>query len=313
MYDTVKMRLLVEGGRGVNLMEDVPPLLESPVVHHPANGGAYVSGLLGNLHIIVDEHFVRVTRGSLCKWHLGDNLRTLDRKATQEAIEHLTDTLHLPMDEAEITRLDFGTNLIMQHPVSVYLGHLGLLRYYSRVAAAEAGSLYYQGNNRELNFYDKGKEQSSYREIAPEPYRGRNVLRYEMRIKGRVARQFKRVNVTAANLYDRIFFDGVLHRWRDTYRAIQKLNDRIPEFDMIRKKTELYRLGVLLVAEAEGGQQALIGRIKRMQTEGKLTKQEAYSLRQAVNDACKFHPGLTSTSEVIEELNGKVAAAANMY
>ena len=157
------------------------------------------------------------------------------------------------------------------------------------------------------------KEQSSYREIAPEPYRGRNVLRYEMRIKGRVARQFKRVNVTAANLYDRIFFDGVLHRWRDTYRAIQKLNDRIPEFDMIRKKTELYRLGVLLVAEAEGGQQALIGRIKRMQTEGKLTKQEAYSLRQAVNDACKFHPGLTSTSEVIEELNGKVAAAANMY
>lgn len=313
MYDTVGMRLLVEAGRGVNLMKDIPPLLDTSESRHPKNGGTYVNGWLGNLHIIVDEHFVKVTRGSLCKWHLGDNFRTLDRKATQEAVEHLSDALHLPMDESEITRLDFGTNLIMQHPVSVYLGHLGLLRHYSRVDAIEAGSLYYWSKGRVLNFYDKNRERTEARDPVPEPYSGHNVLRYEIRYKGRLARQLGRTDVTAADLYDRTFFDDMLHRWRDTYRAIQKINDRIPEFDMIRKKTDLYRLGVLLVAEAEGGQQALIGRIKRMQAEGKLTKQEAYSLRQAVNDACKPRPGISSTNGAIEELNGKISAAVKMY
>lgn len=313
MYDTVKMRLLVEAGRGIYPLEDIPPLLECPVMHDPVDGGAYVSGRLGNLYITADSHFVKVTRGSLCKWHLGDNLHTLDREATQEAIGHLSDTLHLPMSEAEITRLDFGTNLIMQHPVSEYLGHLGALRHYRRTDATEAGSLYYMGNCRELNFYDKGREQTAAHEPVPELYAGRNVLRYETRITGRVARQLNRVNVTAADLYDRAFFDDMLHRWRDTYRAIQKINDKIPEFDMIKKVSDLYRLGVLLVAEAEGGQQALVGRIKRMQAEGKLTKKQAQDLRQVVNKACTPRPGFTSTSEVIEELNGKVAAAANMY
>ena len=313
MYDTVGMRLLVEEGRGINPLEEVPPLLDSPVMHCPVDGGAYASGWLGNLHITVDAHFVKVTRGSLCKWHLGDNLRTLDRKATQEAIGQLSDTLHLPMDEAEITRLDFGTNLIMQHPVSEYLGHLGALRHYRRTDATEAGSLYYMGNCRELNFYDKHREQKAAHEPVPEPYAGRSVLRYEMRITGRVARQLNRVNVTAADLYDRVFFDDMLHRWRDTYRAIQKINDKIPEFDMIRRKSDLYRLGVLLVAEAEGGKQALIRRIKRMQADGKLTKKQAHDLKDAVDEACKPRPGFTSTSEAIEELDGKVSAAANMY
>ena len=267
MYDTVGMRLLVEEGRGINPLEEVPPLLDSPVMHCPVDGGAYASGWLGNLHITVDAHFVKVTRGSLCKWHLGDNLRTLDRKATQEAIGQLSDTLHLPMDEAEITRLDFGTNLIMQHPVSEYLGHLGALRHYRRTDATEAGSLYYMGNCRELNFYDKHREQTAAHEPVPEPYAGRSVLRYEMRITGRV----------------------------------------------VRRKSDLYRLGVLLVAEAEGGKQALIRRIKRMQADGKLTKKQAHDLKDAVDEAYKPRPGFTSTSEAIEELDGKVSAAANMY
>ena len=105
----------------------------------------------------------------------------------------------------------------------------------------------------------------------------------------------------------------MLHRWRDTYRAIQKINNITPEFDMIRKKSDLYRLGVLALTEIQGGQQALIARIKRMQAEGKLTKSQAQDLRQAVNEACRPRPGLTSTNEAIDELDGKISAAVKMY
>ena len=148
---------------------------------------------------------------------------------------------------------------------------------------------------------------------VPELYMGHNVLRYEIRYKGRLARQFGRTDVTAADLYDRTFFDDMLHRWRDTYRAIQKINNITPEFDMIRKKSDLYRLGVLALTEIQGGQQALIVRIKRMQAEGKLTKSQAQDLRQAVNEACRPRPGLTSTNEAIDELDGKISAAVKMY
>ena len=313
MYDTVGMRLFVEEGRGISPLEDIPPLLDRLTGCSHLQGSEYVSGLLGGLHITVRPHSVRVSKGSLCKWHLGDNLRTLDRKTTQEAIEHLSDILHLPMDEADIIRLDFGTNLIMQHPVPVYLEHLGELRHWKRCDAVEAGSLYYWGNGREINIYDKNRERASAGEPIPGLYAGRNVLRYEIRYTKRLPRQLNRPYVTAADLYNRALFDDMLHRWRDTYRAIQKINDITPDFSMITRKSDLNRLGVLALVEKYGGQQKFIGYIRQAHAEGKLTKSQAQDLRQAVNDACKLRPGLTSTNEAIGELDGKIRAAVKMY
>lgn len=313
MYDTVGMRLFVEEGRGIYPMEDVPPLLDRLTGCSHLQGGEYVSGMLGGLHITVRPHSVGVSKGSLCKWHLGDNLRALDRKAAQEAIEHLSDILHLPMDEADITRLDFGTNLIMRHPVPVYLEHLGELRHWKRCDAAEAGSLYYWGNGKVINIYDKNRERASAGEPILELYVGRNVLRYEIRYTKRLPRQLNRPCVTAADLYDRTFFDDMLQRWRDTYRAIQKINDITPDFSMITRKSDLNRLGVLALVEKYGGQQKFIGHIKTACATGVLTKKQAHDLRQAVNDACRLRPGLTTTSDAIEELDGKIRAAVKMY
>ena len=313
MYDTVKMRLIVEEGRGISPLEDIPPLLDRLTGCSHLQGNEYVSGLLGDLHITVRPYAVRVSGGSLCKWHLGDNLRTLDRGMTREAIEHLSDILHLPMDEADITRLDFGTNLIMRRPVPVYLKHLGELRSWKRCDAAEAGSLYYWGNGKEINIYDKNRERASAGEPIPGLYAGRNVLRYEIRYTKRLPKQLNRPYVTAADLYDRAFFDEMLHRWRDTYRAIQKINDITPDFSMITRKSDLNRLGVLALVEKYGGQQKFIGHIKTACATGVLTKKQAHDLRQAVNDACKLRPGLASTSEAIEELDSKISAAVKMY
>lgn len=292
-------------------MEDIPPLLDRLTGCSQLQGSEYVSGLLGGLHITVSPHSVRVSKGSLCKWHLGDNLRTLDRITTQEAIEHLSDILHLPMDEADITRLDFGTNLIMRRPVPVYLEHLGELRYSRRTEASNG--LYYWGNDKEINIYDKNRERASAGEPIPELYAGRNVLRYEIRYTKRLPKQLNRPYVTAADLYDRVFFDEMLHRWRDTYRAIQKINDITPDFSMITRKSDLNRLGVLALVEKYGGQLKFIGHIKTACATGVLTKKQAHDLRQAVNDACKLRPGLASTSEAIEELDGKISAAVKMY
>ena len=311
MYDTVGLWLFVEDGHGINPLEDVPPRLDrlAGVNHLP--GSEYVSGFLGDLKITARPYYVRISQGSLCKWHLGDNYQTLGRRETQEAIEHLSDTLHLPMGEAEVTRLDFGTNLPVKYPVSVYFERLGPLRYYKRTESSSG--LYYWGNGKILCLYDKNRERQEAGAAIPELYAGRNVLRYEIRYTKRLPTHFNRPSLTAADLYNRAFFDEMLHRWRNTYKAIQKINDITPDFNMITKKSDLNRLGVLALVEKYGGQQKFIGHISRAQAEGVLTKQQAYSLRQAVNEACKLRPGMTSTSEAIIDLDGRVRAAVKLY
>ena len=311
MYDTIGLNLIVEEGRGISPLEEIPPMLDrlAGVNHLP--GSEYVSGYLGDLKMTARPHSVRVSRGSLCKWHFGDNYQTLDRRGAQEAIEHLSDILHLPMAEADVTRLDFGSNLIMKHPVSAYLEYLGTLRYFDR--GGTVNSLYYYGNGKELNFYDKNRERQEAGAPIPALYIGRDVLRYEIRYTKRLPRQLKRPHVTAADLYDRTFFDEMLHRWRDTYKAIQKINDITPDFSMITKKSELNRLGVLALVEKYGGQQKFIGHIKTACTTGVLTKKQAHDLRDAVNDACSLRPGMTSTSELIAELDKKIRDTVKLY
>lgn len=310
MYDSVGLRLFVEGG-GIRLLDEVPPLLDRITGCNTLPGSECVSGTLGNLGITVRPYFVRLNRGSLCKWHFGDNWRTLDRRATQDAVEHLSDVLHLHMDEADVTRLDFGTNLIMRHPVPVYCEHLGALRYHKRNEASDG--LYYCGNGKTLCFYDKHREWEESGAPVPELYAGHEVLRYEVRYTKRLPKQFKRRELTAATLYDRSFFDGLLKRWRDAYREIQKINDITPDFSMITKKSDLNRLGVLALVEKYGGQQKFIGHIRTAHAEGILTKKQAHDLKEAVNDACALRPGMTSTSEAIEELDGKIRSAVRMY
>ena len=311
MYDTVGLNLFVEDGRGISPLDDVPPRLDrlAGVNHLP--GHEYVSGYLGDLKITARPHSVRVSRGSICKWHFGDNYQTLDRRDMHEAVEHLSDTLHLPMSEAEVTRLDFGTNLIMKHPIPAYLGHLGTLRYYRRNEASDG--LYYCSNGKELNFYDKNRERQRTGAPIPELYTGRDVLRYEIRYTSRLPRHFNRLSVTAADLYDRAFFDEMLHRWRDTYRAIQKINDITPDFSMITKKSELNRLGVLALVEKYGGQQKFLKLIDERRITGTLTKKQASDLRAAVNDACTIREGTASASEFVAELDKKIRDTVKMY
>ncbi len=313
MYDTVGFNLFVEDGRGISPLDDVPPRLDrlAGVNHLP--GSEYVSGYLGDLKITARPHSVRISRGSICRWHFGDNYQTLDRRDMQEAVEHLSDTLHLPMSEADVTRIDFGTNLVMKYAIPAYLGHLGALRYYRRGDMAEAGTLYYFGNCKELNFYDKNRERLKAGAPIPELYTGQNVLRYEIRYTSRLPKHFSRLCVTAADLYDRAFFDDMLHRWRNTYRAIQKINDITPDFSMITKKSELNRLGVLALVEKYGGQHKFLKLIDERRIAGTLTKKQAADLREAVNDACSLRPGTTSTSEFIAELDKKIRDAVKMY
>jgi hypothetical protein len=105
----------------------------------------------------------------------------------------------------------------------------------------------------------------------------------------------------------------LLNRWRDNYREITKVNDITLNFEAMKTKQELYRMGVLSMIEKVGGITAMLNQINEAQQRGELTRKQAYDLRQTVNDVTNIKAGLTVQSDAIQELNKKVEEAIKYY
>jgi hypothetical protein len=312
MYDTVNFRLPITDVGTVDFLQETPCYLDSDTIgFHDWSGKQIVTGNVGNLNVSISKRQVKVKDGSLCKWYLGDNFKTMGRGDVQRAIELLSDTLHLPMDKATVTRLDIGQNFIVKYPAPVYFNHLGLLKHAKRLV--EPNGLYYCQRDRRLCFYDKCREQKAKNEVIPELYKGRNVLRYEQRYAQRVAAQFGVANVTGALLYDEAFYIDVIQRWLDAYKAVNKINEITLNFQAMTSKQQFYKMGVLTMVERVGGEIEMISQITEAQKRGELTAKQAYDLRQAVKTACSAKDGLTTPNEAIDELNRKIIEAVRFY
>lgn len=294
----------------MDFLAETPCYLEN-VGEHNYNDEIVITGSLKGLKISLNRYQMKIKDGSLCKWHLGDNFQTLGRGDTQRAIESLSDALHIPMNKATVTRLDIAQNFITRYPPEVYLSHLGILKYATRLQ--EPNGIYYSQTGGRLCFYDKNREQRNNKEPIPELYEGRNVLRYEQRYTNRIASQLKVGEITGAMLYNDAFYIALLKRWKDTYKAIQKINDISLNIQAMRTKQQLYKMGVLSLIEQAGGQLQMIEQINEAQKRGELSKKQAFDLRQAVNEACKIKEGLTIPNEAIQELDKKVSEAVKFY
>lgn len=310
MFDSINFKLTRSDYNGADFLSEVPCYITDISEHH-YNNGIVITGCLDNLKVSCNEYQIKIKDGSLCKWYLGDNLQTMGRKDTERAVEKLSDLLHLPIGKALITRIDVSQNFIMQHPPKVYMNHLGVMKNAARLE--EPNSLYYRKQDCGLCFYDKAREQRDKKEPLPELFENRNVLRYEQRYERRIAKHLGVAEVRASMLYDEAFYIDLLNRWRDAYTSIQKINDVQLNFEVMRNKKDLNRMGVLALVENVGGLNAMMNQIAEAQQQGKLNKKQAYDLRQAVKDACALKDGLVVENEAIAELNKKVVEAVRFY
>ncbi len=314
MLDTVDMRITAAEVRGVDFANEVTPRLDpGGVSFHDFDGVRVVRGTLDDLTVTASPGVLKVGGGSLCKWMLGDNYQALTRADIRRAVERLSDALHMPMRRAIVTRLDVGACIPMKQPPANYFNHLGELRHTQRLQ--QPGGIYYYQARRCgcLCFYDKNREQRAHGEPIPAIYDGCHVLRYEQRYLQRLPALLHVPKVTAALLSRERFYICLLDRWRDTYHAIRKVNDITLNFQMMRSKQQLYKMGVAAIAERMGGELAMLAHIDEAQRRGDLTRKQAYDLRQAVRDACSAGGGVTVPVEAVEELNKKIDEAIRYY
>lgn len=310
MYDTVFFKINQSEAKGVDFLSELPNYLDRVGLHY-FDGVPVISGMVNNLRVTASQHQVKVKDGSLCKFLFGNNYNTMGRHDAQRAVEMLSDSLHLPMDKATITRLDFAQNFIMQYPLDVYYNHLGLLSRAQRLQ--EPNGLYYIISGGRLCFYDKNREQRAHNEPIPPLYQNQNVLRVEQRYLQRLPQRLHRPEVKGATLYDRVFYNDLLNRWRDGYKSIQKINDKQPKFEIMSTVRGTLLRAFATVIEREGGELTVIEQINEGYKMGKYSKKMAHDLRETVKRACAIARSEGIKPDFpIQELDTKIDQAVRM-
>jgi len=309
MYDNLDLTLYKDNCINTDFLQVVPQHLTKVTNHGVNQFGEYVSGYLESLKVNVSANKVKVYNSSICKYYLGDNFKTLSKGDTKRAIEKISDCLHVPIDLANVTRIDIAHNIIMKYPESLYLSYLGESRYYNRLP--QNNGLYYNNKLRQLLFYGKVHEQKIKKQPIPELYQNRNVLRYEMRFKKRLREQLKQPQITAGLLSNEVFYSSLVKMWQSEYFSIQKINSKLINMKPTGSTKELIE-SMALLQVLEMGQPQILNIIKEWHKKKFITKKQAQYHRNKLKELSKI-PLNNKSNELINELDKKIKEAANNW
>lgn len=309
MYDTLHLWLpALSIGEG-NFTERVSGLLSNKTLHTKADGVQYITGAVLGMNVCVSNSGISL-KGSVCKSYLKDNFKTLTRQDTQRAIEQLADVLILPIQQAEVKRIDFAENIIVSSSPESYYPFFGTSQYYKRLLQPK--SVYYQNGMRTKLFYNKIAENKSKGEATPENLVNRHVLRYELRYTSRLLRQFNINTLQAKELSTEPFYLDMVNRWIAEYKAIDKIS--IINFDLENmKQPKDFFTQLLLLKINEIGQNNLFELVEQLKAQKQFAHPEYYSrLKAEIKKLCKTKE-VTETSDLIAELDKKIILVKENY
>ena len=309
MYDTLHLWIPTEVLSSDDLGQ-ITQRMENVTEHIKQGRLPHITGrVCRTFRTSVNERGVSL-RGSLAKYHFGNNYYTLTRRDSQEAIERLSDELILPVSEAKVTRIDMAQNFTMEHPAGVYYDYLGACRYYNRLRQPQSVS--WQNKNRTKIIYDKVAEMNSRSVDIPVECRGKNVLRYEMRYKERLGSQFNQPVVTAGHLTDEVFYRGLIENFKSEYDSIVKVK-RI-EMDVPQVKTpNEFMQWLQLVAIQKIGHVELDAKIEEMRLRRQFSRDEYYSRAMKMIRQLGSKSSMHAQEQPIDELTAKVAYSARHF
>ena len=309
MYDSVNFWLSKEQAGNKDLLAHAEKHFQDITAHHRQDGQVYYSGHLHNYKVKVTEAGISFI-GSLAKYYLTDNFHTLNRGDSQRAFEKMADDLHLPIEQAKATRIDFAQNFLMMYEPKAYYFYLGECQHYQRLSQPD--SLYYNNSLRTKLFYNKVAQGKAKGLRLPDVLSGQNVLRYEIRFTGRLPYQFNRPEVIASTLYNEKFYMTIFKRWLSEYQAIHKIKnisfnpDQMNSPKDFKKALELYAINMI-------GQDKIMQMVEDMRLKQAFDKAEYYSrLKKEIRELC-YTPDMTTSSELVEELDRKIVTAKQYY
>jgi Phage replication protein CRI len=307
-YDTINMWLPIERAGSFDVSKAMQHL--SGITEHQKEvGHVYYSGHLGNYKINISGQGISF-KGSLSKYFLPDNFHSLSRSDTARAIEQMADELNLPIDKAKISRIDFAENFLMDYEPEAYYKYLGESQHYNRLPQPK--SLYYSNGLRTKLFYNKVAEGKAKGQIMPDVWNGQNVLRYEMRFTSRLPKQFSKTEITASNLSDEKFYISLFDKWLAEYETITKLHSINFNLSDMNSPKDFWKQ-INLMAINMIGQDKIMQEVENLRHQKAFEKPEYYSrLKKEIRELCKT-PDLTSSSDLVAELDKKIKNSKRYY
>ncbi|UFH54814.1 phage/plasmid replication protein [Spirosoma sp. KNUC1025] len=284
--------------------------------HYHANGQQSVSGYLSNLRVSAAGAGLWI-KGSLCTYYHKNNFGNLTRQDTQRVIEQLSDILSLPINRANVGRVDVGKTMLTKHPPTVYLAELGLCKYYARLSQPK--SIRYQNGKRVLAFYDKRAEGKQARLITPAIWTNKNTLRYEARFVSRLPKQFNRTEIVATDLYDEDFYIGLIDQWVSEFEKIQKVGRIDVNLEQAMKSVKDFsQTAERLLIQQLGGELAALELVELNRQKGEYkNRTEVKRLKDRIKELSQQSTGKSERaeagSELMEELGAKVKRAQQYY
>jgi hypothetical protein len=308
MYDTLHLWLPIERVGSYNL-ENTLQNLSGITEHNRDDGQVYISGYLRNYKINISEQGVSL-KGSLAKYFLPDNFHTLTRSDSARAFEMMSDELYLPIQEAKVSRIDFSQNFLMDYEPQAYYNFLGECQYYKR--QPQLKSLYYTNGLRQKLFYNKVAEGKTKGVSLPDVWNGQNVLRYEMRFLSRLPKQFNKTEIIASSLSNEKFYMAIFDKWFTEYEAINKLHSINFNLSDMNSPKDFWKQ-INLMAINMIGQDKIMQEIENLRHQKAFDKTEYYSrLKKEIKELCKT-PQMTSSSDLMAELDKKVKMAKKHF
>ncbi len=309
MYDTVNFIIFKDDYPYTNFLGTIPQYLTSVTSEGQSNQGRFVTGFLGTYRISINRYRISIKDSSLAKFINHDNQQGMTLKQTRNALEMISDSLHISIDNAKVTRIDIGRNIITKHSPETYLQFLGELKGFRRLEAGDG--LYYKNTQKELAFYNKIKEQKHKRIAIQKPFINRNLLRYELRLKNHLERQLNQPRVIGKLLYDEDVYIKLCKLWKAHYLSITKLSNQSTEIPPTTSTRELIAsLASLSIRNV--GDDTVIRMIANWNEQGLLTKKQASDHRKAIREAVKREMK-KSGNEFIDELDKKIKQSIRFF
>ena len=304
MYD--KMKLWIMRTRATPDVSKFLDKAKDQIDHE--TGEVCTFGSLEELKVSIYTGGISVI-GSLAKFLYPNNIYPLDRHSTAQAVEKLSDSLHLPMGNAKVTGLEFGRVFAMKHPVENYLSKLGdmpkLLRYHFDVS-----TLYYKPRGRQkpkvYAFYDKRADAAAKGMVLPVGFEDANLLKYEMRLNGRLPQQMGVPEVAASTLSESDFYRLLVKRYQDSYFAISKLN-QVKTDVMSEIKTVSDAFDVLVARLINQSDQTQIAAFLEELKEAKVFEdRKSYTRLKKKIQEVAAKAGVTVSDELMKELDDEI-------
>ena len=131
MFDTININLRSIDTQQLNFVKTVTRDLNVDTT--TSRYGTTYTSHIDNLTIRTTTQGLSIGNGSLCKFLHGNNIVNFTRTDTRLAFEKLSDTLHISLNNATVSRMDVAYNFEVTHPPESYFYHLGNLPYYKRL------------------------------------------------------------------------------------------------------------------------------------------------------------------------------------